>query len=373
MNQPPIAQSNKPPAHRRIVLVTGSLHGGGAERVLSGMANHWARAGREVTLATWADPQVQDFYPLDANVQRVWLADTPGSQGGTSGLRQTWRRIIRLRALLREWQPGTVLSFISTSNVMTLLATIGSKSRVVVSERIDPSADNTIGASWKVLRRLTYPFADGIVVQNADVARWVRRKCLRRATVIPNPLRTLPELALPREPLIVAVGRLAHQKGFDVLLRAFAQIADRFADWNLAIVGEGAERDALQALCDQLQLNRRVRFVGMVSDVESWMARAGLVVQPSRFEGFPNVLLEAMGMGAPVISSDCPSGPSEIIDDGRNGLLVPVADVPALAAAMAQLLGDPKQRARLGDTARAVRERFDNDRIMQQWEQCLFE
>jgi len=236
---------------------------------------------------------------------------------------------------------------------------------------MNPSVDPSISSSWKILRRISYAWSDKIVVQSEDAAIWINRYCRKQAVVIPNPLRSLPPLNDDRQPLIVAVGRLVHQKGFDLLLRAFATIASDFNDWNVAIVGEGSERENLLRLRDELALTTRVRFVGQVRDVESWMARAGMVVQPSRFEGFPNVLLESMGMGAPVISADCPSGPADIIQHGINGRLVPVEDVRALAQAMAGLIAEPQLRESLGWEASNVRQNFRQDLIMGRWEECL--
>jgi GalNAc-alpha-(1->4)-GalNAc-alpha-(1->3)-diNAcBac-PP-undecaprenol alpha-1,4-N-acetyl-D-galactosaminyltransferase len=168
------------------------------------------------------------------------------------------------------------------------------------------------------------------------------------------------------------VGRLTHQKGFDVLLRAFARIAPDFATWTVAIIGQGEERESLTQLRGELLLDNRVEFVGLTADVGAWMARAGLVVQPSRFEGFPNVVLESMGFGAAVISANCHSGPADLIDDGVNGRLVPVDDVGALANAMAELISRPEERERLGRAAYNVRERFRQDVVMDRWEACLF-
>ena len=140
----------------------------------------------------------------------------------------------------------------------------------------------------------------------------------------------------------------------------------------MAIVGDGGERDNLLQLCDELLIRDRVQLVGRVRDVESWMARAGLIVQPSRYEGFPNVLLESMSTGAAVISTDCPSGPAEIIEDGINGKLVSVDSVDELASTMGDLMSRPSVRSKLGREATLVREHYRIDKIMAQWERCLF-
>jgi len=139
----------------------------------------------------------------------------------------------------------------------------------------------------------------------------------------------------------------------------------------VAIIGDGAERVNLLRLRDELMLTERVEFVGQIQDVEFWMVRAGLIVQPSRYEGFPNVVLESMGMGAAVISADCTSGPSDLIKDGINGRLVPVEDIDALSQVMAELMSQPEVRNSLGNEALKVRCRYRQDLIMTQWESCL--
>ena len=360
---------DRAPVH--VVLVTGGLEGGGAERVLSDMANYWAGREWRVTFATWAGPEVADFFALDPRVERVWVASGRGKGFLIAKLLSRYRSISKLRALLESEKPDAVLSFINTSNVQTILAAAGLKTRVVVSERVSPAADSTVSPIWRLMRRAVYHLSDVVVAQTEDSGDWIRRYCRAEVVVIPNPLRSMPEIRCAREPLIVAVGRLRHQKGFDLLIRAFSQVASRFEDWHVLIIGDGKERESLVGLRDELMLTERVEFLGHIRDVEAWMARAGLVVQPSRFEGFPNVVLESMAMSAPVISTDCPSGPSELIEDGINGRLVPTENVTALATAMAELMSNPQARESLGREAVKTRQRYQQQRIMAQWEACL--
>lgn len=360
-------------AHRSLVLVIGSLAGGGAERQMSGMANYWAEKDWAVILATWSGPEVIDFYPIDARVSRAYLAAPAESAAdGVSRIRVNLNRVLRLRRLLKSSRPHAVLSFMTESNLLTILAAVGLNLRVVVSERVQPAMHSAFPWTWRALRRVLYTWADAVVAQTGDAAHWLERNCRARAVVIPNALRALPETSEERESLIVAVGRLTHQKGFDLLLRAFARIAPTFKDWRLSIIGEGIERRSLTALSEELSLADRVSFVGQTPDVVEWLARAGLVVQPSRFEGFPNVVLESMGMGVAVISADCPSGPADLIKDGVNGRLVPVEDVETLAGVMADLMSRPAESARLGRAATEVRQRFHQDVVMYRWERCLF-
>ena len=355
----------------KLLLVIGSLSGGGAERQMSNIASYWARKGLDVTLATWTGPQVSDFYELDPAVRRVHL-DVESKPGEWFAIaRASLRRVVKLRRLLRSARPDAVLSFVTESNVLAILAHTGLKSRLVVSERVHPGMHSALPWTWKLLRRAVYRWSDAVIAQTRDAAQWIDRNCGATALVIPNALRSLPDAHEQRQPLILAVGRLVRQKGFDLLLQAFARIAADFADWNVTIIGDGVEQSRLMSLSRQLQLGERVTFLGQVRNVEDWMARAGIVVQPSRFEGFPNVVLESMGMGAAVVSSDCASGPAELIEDGVNGRLVPVDEIDALSRVMAELMSQPGLRERLGREALRVRQRFHQDLIMAQWEACL--
>jgi len=354
-----------------IVLIIGSLQGGGAERQLSEMANYWAEKRVRVIFATWTGPTVEDFYRLDSRVRRVFLDVNVASTALFQHVRWNLRRVLKLRKLLSETRPHAVLSFVTESNVLTILGSLGLGVRTIVSERVQPALHLTLPLTWRLLRRILYVWPDGVVAQTEEAAQWIRRHCRKTATVIPNALRLLPHASAEREQLIIAVGRLTHQKGFDLLLRAFAGIAPAFNGWRLVIIGEGDERVNLLQLRSELILTDRVEFLGQISDVAIWMARAALVVQPSRFEGFPNVVLEGMGMGAAVISADCPSGPANLIQDGVNGRLVPVDNVAALTRVMAELMSHRDVRERLGREALKVRQRFRQDLIMAQWEKCL--
>lgn len=354
-----------------VVLVIGSLQGGGAERALSDMANYWADKGWEVTLATWSGPDVRDFYPLAPNVRRVWLDVYSPNDSPLAKIRSNIARIAKFRRVLRASRPSAVLSFIEVSNVLTILAALGMDVRVVVAERTNPSLNLRVARFWRTLRQVTYWAADEVIAQTHDAARWIERKCGVRVVVIPNSLRVLPSVECEREPLIIAVGRLSKEKGFDLLIRAFARIAPEFQNWRLAIIGEGEERSPLLELRDQLGLMDRVELVGQVQDVETWMARAGLLVHPSRREGFPNVVLEAMGMGAAVICTDCRSGPAELIQDGIDGRLVPVDDLDTLAHVMSELMTRRDLRDRLGQKALNVRQQYAQGVIMDRWESCL--
>jgi glycosyltransferase involved in cell wall biosynthesis len=336
------------------------------------MANYWAAKGVSVTFATWTGAEVADFYRLDGGISRAYL-DVPTKSGGAfvQKVVAQVRRVLKLRKLLSVVQPDGVLSFLPESNILTILAAARLRTRIIISERAQPASDTTQALWVRTLRRVLYARSDVIVAQTHDAAEWIRAHCRKRAVVIPNSLRVMPDIVQTRERIVVAIGRLARQKGFDLLLRAMARVAPAFPEWSTVIIGKGPERERLQQLSEELGLRERVRLLGEIPDVETWLARAGMVVQPSRFEGFPNVVLEAMAMGAAVVSADCPAGPADLIDDGVNGRLVPVEDVETLASVMTELMSQPQVRVDLGREAVKVRQRFQQDLIMPRWEDLL--
>jgi glycosyltransferase involved in cell wall biosynthesis len=171
--------------------------------------------------------------------------------------------------------------------------------------------------------------------------------------------------------VLVAAGRLEHQKGFDLLLDAFALVAPRHPDWTLWIFGEGRKRADLAARIERLGLTGRARLKGNVTDLDTRFAAASVYVLSSRFEGLPMVLLEAMSAGLPVVSFDCPTGPAEVVRHGRTGLLVPAGDVAGLAAGIDQLIGDPRRRRAMGAAAARDADRFSISTVRQRWDELF--
>jgi glycosyltransferase involved in cell wall biosynthesis len=266
------------------------------------------------------------------------------------------------------------VSFIEQTNVRTLTAAIGYMVPIIVSERIDPRRYD-VGPAWNLARRLTYPFANRVVVQSESVARWAKG-FLRadRVKVIPNFVRDLPNAVVCRSPFsLLAAGRLEDQKGFDLLLRAFKAAGLAGLGYRLTILGEGPRRPSLEALAGELGIFDAVSMPGVVSNPEDWMARSAIFVLPSRFEGFPNALMEAMGMGCAVVAADCESGPAEIVRDGLDGLLVPTEDVEALSGALLRLTNDEELRNALSAEAVNIRCRYSKEEIVTRWEDLVRE
>ena len=352
-------------------MFISSLQGGGAERVMSELANELTRRGHPVCIVTYLADASTDFYSLDPQIERIAIDAGPPAKTSAGRFWRIIRIVGALRRLLRDRRPGVALAFMESANVMLVLAALGMRLRIVVCERIDPSMNVTVPAVWKLGRRLLYRCADIVIAQTDAAAQWLRENCQVKVTVLPNALRPLPMPCPIREHIVLCVGRLTEQKGQDVLLRAYAEIHEVFPSWRLVLAGEGSQRETLEALAADLGLSEVAQFIGRTQQVESWYGRAAIVAQPSRFEGFPNALLEAMGMGAAVISTDCRSGPSELIKSEENGILVPVDNVAELAGALRRLMSDPHRRAMLGNAALGARQAFAAGPIYDQWARLL--
>ncbi|GAB1575962.1 glycosyltransferase family 4 protein [Bordetella petrii] len=366
------------PSAPRVLIFIHSLHGGGAERVAADLSEHWAEAGRQVMVVTQADAR-DDAYTLHPAVQREIL-HTAGEGGGLRGALANVRRVRALRRVLRQFQPDIVLGMMTTASVLAVLAARGLPCQVIATEHTHPPSQALSGL-WQRLRRLTYPRAARVVALTRGTADWLARHVPgSRLAVIPNPVhwplpRTEPVQAPPARDgrrRLLAVGRLHPDKGFDLLVQAYARIAGEHPDWDLVILGEGAERARLQAQVAEAGLDGRVALPGRVGNVGDWYASADLYVLSSRFEGLSNTLLESLASGLAAVCFDCDTGPREVVRDGVDGVLVrPNGDVAALAAALSALMGDEAARQAMARRAVEARERFSAGRVLGLWQQLF--
>lgn len=332
----------------RILIVLPSLERGGGERVLLQLAKSFLAAGREVhVVALLGGGPLRLLVPDEVALHE--LIDTCNAP---KGLALAWKAFPKLVSLIRTVKPQAVLSTMTGTNLLVVLARMRARmcTRLVLREA--SSLVNTKSALKRQAMRRLYKHADGLVAVSAGVAQDLRGLGLSNdgIHVIRNPLdverlRQLATVGLPpavrdKVPYVVSLGRLTEAKDFPTLLRAYAASALRDGH-RLIIVGEGEQRANLENLMRDLGLADRVLLTGAMDNPHGVMAGAAMHVLSSRWEGYPNVLLEALALGVPVVSTDCPHGPREILDGGRYGRLVPVGDVVALASAMDEALEQP--------------------------------
>lgn len=364
----------------KLLIFIHSLSSGGAERVTANLANYWAEKGWGLTIATLTG-QEHDFYDLHPTIKRIPLNLDGDSSNLLSALHHNYRRIRALRTVLKQEQPDVALAMMTTANILLALAAKGGTIRLVGSERIHPPAF-PLGGVWEWLRRQIYRYFDVVTALTEESAHWIKKATSAKVVqIIPNAVTwpipasspcINPDGVLGEQFNLIAVGRLTPQKGFDRLLNAFAELASRFPDWHLTILGEGECRQALEAQRDQLGLAQQVSLPGVVGNLAQWYQQADLFVMSSLFEGFPNTLVEAMAHGLPVISVDCDTGPRDIIRDKVDGLLVPQNNHQALVEGLATLMGDEPLCKQYATRAIEVRERFSMERIAGMWE-MIFE
>lgn len=353
----------------RIAFVIPSLGPGGAERVATLLSNYWVGQGHEVTLVTFEMPGSEPFFALEEGVTVRQLAASAASRGLTGRVGSNFARVSRLRSLLRELRPEIVVAFMTEANVVALWACQGLGVPVVISERNQPDRPG-LGQVHQLARRPSYPLARAMVVQTEAIAAWAEARFRIPVHVIPNPVLLGPSGVRRKQGdvhWLISLGRLAHQKGFDVLLRSFAGLASKHPDWRLVIYGEGPDRSALERLRAESGLEERISLPGLTKDSLGALRQASLFALPSRFEGYPNALLEALAVGLPIVATDCPGGTAEILGDGIHGMLVPPDDVSALTAALDAMMSAPDLREDYASRARPAVAELDIAVVGKRW------
>lgn len=355
-----------------VAIVISHLSGGGSQRVLAFLVNYWSKVGRRICVITHADRE-EDFFTLPSSVRRITIRRAKTSRNLIEGLGANIRRIVAIRRALKKVNAKVILSFIVSTNILVVLASFGLSSRVVISERNDPDRQ-PLGWMWHRLRQLVYRWADVVTANSKGVLHSMRAYVPNhKLALVPNPVDPPVLNTRKREgqSTILNVGSLTHQKAHDVLLDAFSRLAPSVPDWRLSIAGNGELGKALRKQAESLAVNDRIEWHGWVRDINSYYADADIFVLPSRYEGMPNALLEAMSCGLPVIVSDASPGPLEYVKNGVTGLVVPVDNISALVMALERLIHDPPLRRRLGNAARARVAECSLASVIGVWEEIL--
>lgn len=358
----------------KILFAVNTLSSGGAERVASILSNAWAAEGHEVILTQTYSGGPVTFYKLAPVIRHTALAKR-GSAGGIYG---AVVRLLAFRRIVRREKPDVIISFMLNANAFVMLATLFLRVPRIIAERTDPKAV-AISCALRRACRFFYPRAELVVVQTEEQNKRVAEAfgMIRRTAVIPNPL---PEgLPPPRQrpvkcgrKILISLGRLSSTKRIDIVIEAFCRVAGQAPDWDLHVYGDGPCRATWQAQAEQSPFRDRILFKGRTDQAYTVLSKADMFIMASEFEGFPNSLLEAMALGLPVITSDCPCAAKDITRNGEDGVLVPVGDTIAFANALQRLMESDDARAKLGArAAKSVRKRFALAKVLALWDEAF--
>ncbi|MDF0708338.1 glycosyltransferase family 4 protein [Flagellimonas okinawensis] len=355
----------------KIAFVLGSLTSGGAERVVTTLSNSFVEK-YDVTIITFK--KSEPFYKLHDAINVVsCMEDIKPSKNLFNSLLLNFSLLRNLIKLLRANNIDLVIGFITMANVLTILSAKFLKIPCIVSERNNPYIDATPGF-WKLCRKYTYPLANSLVVQTKLIKEFYSGLVDNdKIAVLPNPISPLlsdqRNFDADKENIILNVGKLHDQKNQTLLIKAFNDI--EYGDWKLYIIGEGQNRSILENLISELGLRDNVFLLGRKNNIHDYYNKAKVFAFTSNYEGFPNALIEAMHFGLPCVSTDCPTGPSELITNGENGYLVPMDNKEELAKRLQLLISDAEIRTNFSSKSLNATKDFNISTVLEKWENVI--
>lgn len=369
---------------KKVMFHLNSLGKGGAERVVSLLANEFAKNNVEVAIATeWFS---EEEYEVKPQVKRIHAGLSKEDESASRVAKQ-WIRIRNLRRVLLEEKPDVLISFCVKANYRAMMAATGTGIPVIVSVRNDPKIDY-VGTVNGLMNKLFLNRAAGCVFQTEEAKEFFDEILQEKSVIICNPVneKYLSAKRKTPEKKIVCVGRLVAQKNQMLLVNAFEKILEKYPDYHLYLYGDGSDDECKEELLKYVDKGRiflkeeyalflkdHVHFMGLSSTLETDMADAAMFVLPSNYEGMPNALMEAMALGLPVISTDCPCGGSRYwIEPGITGQLVPVKNVNSMAQAMEYYIRNPKEAETMGEKAREKLKEATMDKVSEQWKKYIF-
>ena len=348
----------------KIFFYINVLGGGGAERVVANLANQLSRNKHDVSVVT--SYLVDNEYALDMGVKRYQLEEEKYQD---SFLQRNIRRVWHLRKLLKREKPDVLISFMAEPNYRAIVASFGLTTKTIISVRNDPNREYA-GKIGAFLGRNLLPLADGCVFQTEDAKSWFPAKLQNKSKIIFNAVRE-DFYQVKRNPIkgtVVTCGRLNEQKNHKMLIEAVEKVVQNNKDVCLHIYGDGDLKNELEQLIENKDLKGVVVLKGATTDVESVLASADIFVMSSDYEGMPNALMEALAVGVPCISTDCPcGGPRMLIKEGENGCLVPVNDSVQMANVLEKLLINQDFKYKLGEKARERALEYRPEKIFREW------
>lgn len=348
----------------KVMFYYGTMANGGAERVIASLANDFVKRGDSVSIVV-SDNQSAGYY-IDNRINFMHLDTADVSSTAWQSAKRFVRTVYRLRENIKKIRPDIVFAFSPLCVVGVRLAAWGVKTKIVGSERSNPYIENT-SRKLRMAVQLCNGI-DGFVFQTEGARGFYPTRIQKKSAVIPNGLfAPIPKTVVPfneRESCsICATGRLSKVKRYDMLIDAFDQVKEKLPNWTVHIYGDGPMRQELQRMIDDKGLHHKIILEGRVNDIYEKLQKHRIFVLTSDNEGMPNGLLEAMACGLACVSVDCNFGPSELIRNGENGLLIPCRDVNALSDAMIRLATDNLFASQLASRAMEIRESHSAGKI----------
>lgn len=358
----------------RVLFILPRMSGGGAERVVSMIANHLCQKDYDIGITVLVSED--SFYKLDSKIifqsANFTVNRTNKAVRLLSLATNFINSILYIKRSIKEFRPDVVFSLLAETDIVTYLALFNQKHIYrICSERNDPTRRNQL---IETILKTIYKKADAFVCQSQAVAQYYSSVPADKKVIIPNPidLSLIPMAVKESAPMrIVSVGRLVKQKNFPLLIRSISEIIAQMPDVHLTIYGEGSERPYLEELIEHLGLQEHVELPGSTGEVHAKMRDASLFVMSSDYEGFPNALIEAIAMGLPVVSTDFATGVAREIVDENVGIVVPCADQLAITDAILTLLNNDELRLHIRKNGHSKVEKFDVHRVVEIWDDYL--
>ena len=363
-----------------VYCIGGTYNSGGMERVLANKANWLVEHGYEVIIVTTEQQGRPSFFKFDKRIKFYDLGIGYEDNNGKSFINKLvhypfkqYRHRKQLDALLQQVKPDITISMFGNEASFVPMIKDGSKKILEIHFSRFKRLQYGRKGLWRFADKWRYEtdakivglYDKFVVLTEEDKGYWGN---LPNIEVIPNPRTfSVDETALLDSKIVIAVGRLNHQKGFERLIKAWAIVVQYFTDWNLQIIGDGELRDDLLCQIDKLGLSDKVSLNKTETDMVSVYKNASILAMTSHYEGLPMVLLEAQAVGLPIVSFDCKCGPKDVIEDGKSGFLVPNGDIDLFAKKMTMLIKDNGMRKSMGKSAFQNSTRYSENLIMQKW------
>jgi len=350
----------------KILFLVSHLKSGGAERTVSYLSKYMTRRGCDVSIVSISDDV---FYDIDSGVQLITLGVTNKCKNKFGKLLNAAKRLILVNRAVKKYSPDVVFCIMCETAKYVVNAHKRKKFKLITSERANPAFISN--KKTKELCMRMYEESDGIIFQTERARNWFPENIRQKGTVIHNAVGnelvfSVGDIA-ERKKKISAVGRLDSQKDYPTLLAAFKRVLEKYPDYTLEIFGSGSEEQGLRALSFELGIAENVYFMGVRKDAILKIADSACYVLSSIYEGMPNALMEAMAIGLPCVATDCPNGPAELIEDGKNGLLVPVGDDRAMAEAICRFIEDSELAQSCSKAAKDILESHTVEYIAQKY------